>query len=204
MSQQHTEGRSVPESGADEAATVVDASLDERSGCNEAESTEASAEQPEATVESLQMALDAARGEAAASLDKALRASAELDNYRKRADREIENARRFALERFLQELLPVKDSLEMGLAAAAAEGVDVNSLREGSELTLKMLNGVVEKQGVVEVDPMGQAFDPDLHQAISMQDADSGTESGTVISVIQKGYTLHERLIRPALVVVAR
>ncbi len=132
-----------------------------------------------------------------------LRAHADMDNLRKRLERDLENAHKFALERFVQELLPVKDSLELGLSAASEEMADPGRLREGTELTLKMLASAVEKFGVREVNPQGEAFDPDLHQAMStVEDADM--VSGTVVSVVQKGYVLNDRLVRPALVMVAK
>ena len=103
----------------------------------------------------------------------------------------------------MQELLPVKDSMEMGLAAAVEEGADVAKLREGTELTLKMLIAATEKFGVSEVDPAGEVFDPDRHQAISTVDG-GGQPSGTVVTVVQKGYLLNDRLVRPAMVIVAK
>jgi molecular chaperone GrpE len=136
---------------------------------------------------------------AAENLDKYLRAAAELENVRKRASREVEKARKFALERFCGELLAVKDSLEMGLSVGV--DADADALRQGSEATLKQLNRVFEQFGVSEVDPHGEPFDPELHEAMSMQPSDD-LEPGSVLSVFQKGYTLNGRLLRPARVVV--
>ncbi len=129
-----------------------------------------------------------------------MRASAELENVRKRAARDVENARKFALERFARELLAVKDSLEMGLAAA--ENATVDSLLEGKAATLKLLSNTLQQFGIVVVNPEGEPFDPEFHEAISMQPS-SDVEPGSVVTVVQKGYTLNGRLLRPAMVIVA-
>ena len=140
--------------------------------------------------------------EAQESIDKALRATAELDNIRKRTSRDIENAHKYGLERFVNELLPVVDSMELGInASQSAE--DIESLREGMDLTLKKLFDCLGKFGVNAIDPAGEKFDPEWHQAVSMQELE-GTDSGQVITVMQKGYELNGRLIRPAMVVVAK
>lgn len=144
-------------------------------------------------------ALAAAQAKADENWDSYVRALAEVDNVRKRASRDVENAHKFALERFGKELLAVKDSLEMGLAV---EGASIESLLEGSNATLKLLSGTLERFGIVEVDPAGEPFDPELHEAISMQPSDN-VEPGSVVIVVQKGYTLNGRLLRPAMVVVA-
>ena len=151
----------------------------------------------------LQAELQEARDEAAAHLDDLLRARAELDNLRKRAARDVENAHKFGLERFMSELLPVKDSVELGLNAAGDTEADADKLREGLELTLKLFNAASEKFGLAEVNPEGQNFDPEYHQAMSMQEA-AGVEPGTVVAVVQKGYLLNDRLLRPAMVIVAQ
>lgn len=134
--------------------------------------------------------------------DQVLRVQAELENVRRRAERDVQGAHKFALEKFVNELLPVKDSLEMGGAAAKVENNDLAKVSEGIELTVKMMTDVMAKFGVVEVDPVGQPFDPELHQAMSMQDVPDA-KPNTVITVFQKGYQLNERLVRPAMVVVA-
>ena len=150
--------------------------------------------------------MDAESGEAAlqAKADenwqKYLRAAAELENVRKRAARDVENAHKFALERLAVELLAVRDSLEMGLAAG--EDADVESLRQGKEATLKQLVTIMERFGVEELDPQGEPFDPGLHEAMTMQPS-ADLEPGSVLTVIQKGYALNGRLLRPARVVVA-
>jgi molecular chaperone GrpE len=132
--------------------------------------------------------------------DRYLRAAAELDNVRKRAARDMENARKYALERFATELLAVRDSLEMGLQAAEEAGVA--DLIEGNRATLKQLSSTMERFGVTEVDPLGEPFDPALHEAMTMQPS-AEVEPNTVLTVFQKGYTLNGRLLRPARVVVA-
>lgn len=128
-----------------------------------------------------------------------LRAVADGDNIRKRAQAEVANAHKFALESFATELLPVKDSLE---AALATENITVESLKSGDELTLKQLRSALERFNVVEVNPAGEKFDPHRHQAISMVESDA--EPNTVVQVLQKGYLLHDRVLRPALVTVAK
>ena len=140
------------------------------------------------------------RAELAQVREDALRERAELDNQRKRLARDIELARKFANERLLGDLLPVIDSLEAGLAAA---GGDAGALREGMELTLRQLLKVAADNGLVAVDPTGQAFNPEHHQAMSMVPA-PGVAANHVVQVYQKGWLLNDRLLRPALVVVAQ
>jgi molecular chaperone GrpE len=151
----------------------------------------------------LQAQLADAEARASAAKDAQLRAIAELDNTRRRLEREAGISLKFAAEKLLGELLAVCDSLELGLkAAAAAEGPAV-ALAEGMQLTYRQLLSVLEKNGVREIDPQGQPFNPDFHQAMSMQDS-SEVPANHVLSVMQKGYSLHERLLRPAMVIVAR
>ncbi len=152
---------------------------------------------------SIEEELAEARREARENLDRALRAHAELENVRRRLERDLRNAHRFALERFVSELLPVRDSLELGLAASSGNGAGAAGVVEGVELTLRMLDQAMEKFGVRAVDPAGEPFDPEFHQAMTMQDSDTA-ESGTVLTVVQKGCLLHERLVRPAMVIVAK
>lgn len=134
-----------------------------------------------------------------------LRAQAEMQNVRRRAENEVSNARKFALERFATDLLPVVDSLERGLESVPEDNDDeqVKSLREGSTLTLKMLLEVLTKFNVQQLDPVGEPFDPKFHEAMSMQE-NADAEPNSVLAVLQKGYTLNERLIRPAMVVVSK
>jgi len=131
--------------------------------------------------------------------DAWLRAKAEADNIRKRAQAEIASAHKFAVESFATELLAVKDSLE---AALAVENASVESMKSGVELTLKQLRSVFDKFSLTEIDPSGQKFDPHRHQAISVVECEA--EPNTVVQVLQKGCLLHERVIRPALVTVAK
>jgi len=147
--------------------------------------------------------LAAAEARADENWDRLLRLQAEMENQRKRAQRDVAAARKFALEGIVGDLLPVHDSLEMGLAAAGENGATMESLREGSELTLKMLGSALERHNVVAIDPVGEKFDPAFHQAMTMQPVE-GVAPNTVVSVMQKGYTLNDRLVRPALVMVAK
>ena len=148
---------------------------------------------------SLEERLHKAELAAAEHHDAWLRAKAEADNIRKRARGEIASAHKFALENFASELLAVKDSLE---AALAVENASVESMRSGAALTLKQLAGVFERFNLAEINPVGAKFDPHRHQAISA--VESSAEANTVVQVLQKGYLLHDRVIRPALVLVAK
>ena len=131
--------------------------------------------------------------------DAWLRAKAETENVRRRAQEDIAKASKFAVERFAGELLAVKDSLE---AALASDAPSVESMKAGTELTLKQLVTAFEKSALKEINPVGERFDPHFHQAISMVDCDQ--EPNTVVSVLQKGYLLSDRVLRPALVIVAK
>ncbi len=132
--------------------------------------------------------------------DAWLRAKAETENVRRRAAEDVEKARKFAVERFAGELLTVKDSLEAALAAG--DNASVESLKSGVELTLKQLVGVFAKHGIAEIDPLGARFDPNVHQAIGMVDSEG--EANSVASVLQKGYLLNDRVLRPAMVMVTK
>lgn len=131
-----------------------------------------------------------------------LRLHAEMENLRKRVERDIENARKFALERFVDGLLPVIDSLEMGVQASENENASLEKIREGSQMTLNLFLQTMEKFGVHPVHPIGERFNPDHHQAISVQPHEGPADH--VVSVMQKGYLLRDRLVRPALVVVSK
>lgn len=144
-------------------------------------------------------ALAEAQATAQENWNKYLRAVAELDNVRKRATRDVEQARRFGVERLAADLLPVLDSLEMGLEAG---GAAADALLDGQRATLRLLRSALERIGVTEVCPAGRPFDPQLHEALSMQPA-PGAEPGSVVAVVQKGFQLNGRLLRPARVVVA-
>ena len=135
--------------------------------------------------------------------EQMMRLRAEIENNRKRAERDLENAHKYALQNFVENLLPIIDSMEMGQTAAAAENATLESIREGSALTMNMFMQVMEKNGLEQIDPLGEKFDPEKHQAISMIEAE-GAESNVIIEVMQKGFLLNERLVRPAMVVVAK
>jgi molecular chaperone GrpE len=154
-----------------------------------------------AELESLQAALAAAQSAAAEHKDLYMRALAEMENIRKRSSRDIEQAHKYAIERFANELVGVKDSLELGLAAAGTG--DTQSLLTGMEATLKLLAKAFEKAGIVELVPQGQAFNPELHEAMVTQES-KDQPANSVLQVIQKGYQLNGRLLRPARVIVAR
>ncbi|MFW2403889.1 MAG: nucleotide exchange factor GrpE [Gammaproteobacteria bacterium] len=145
-------------------------------------------------------ALEKAQAQAEENLNKYMRLAAEMENLRKRTLRDVEHAHKFGIERFANELLAVNDSLEMALASGA--GASVESLMEGTQATLKLLLAAMEKSGVEIVDPEGEPFDPQLHEAMTVQPSDTA-EPGSVLQVIQKGYQLNGRLLRPARVIVA-
>ena len=146
-------------------------------------------------------ALAAAEAKAQENWNSYLRSVAELENYRKRTEREIENARRYAIERFAQELVTVGDALEAGIAAGAASPGPV--LLEGAQATLRQLQRAFEKGGIKVIDPAGQPFDPAWHEAMVAQES-RDVPANTVLSVIQKGYSLNGRLLRPARVIVSK
>jgi molecular chaperone GrpE len=149
----------------------------------------------------LATALEQAQAEAADNWNKYLRLMAEMDNVRKRHSRELEKARNFGVEGLAEELLSVSDSLEMGLEAADTSTLD--ALVEGKRATLKQLQAALEKYGVTALDPVGEPFDPALHEALTLQPS-ATAEPNTVMTVIQRGYQLNGRLLRPARVIVAR
>ena len=153
--------------------------------------------------ETLEGRLAAAEAKAAENWDKALRATAELENVRRRVERESAQMQKYALERILGELIPVADSLDLALKAVAAESAEVRGHLEGLSLTHKQLWAALERYGVTLVDPAGQPFTPELHEAVSMVES-ADVPPNHVLSVMQKGYKLHDRLLRPAMVVVAK
>lgn len=154
---------------------------------------------PDLDTDSLANELEQLRGALGDLREEALRERAELDNQRKRLARDVDQARRFANEKLLSQLLPVLDSLEAGLKAA---GDATGPLKDGLELTLRQLLKVGEDNGLAQINPEGETFDPEWHQAISQLES-PGAEPGSVLQVFQTGYALNERLLRPALVVVA-
>jgi molecular chaperone GrpE len=163
----------------------------------------AAAEAPPADeAEQLRIRIEILERQAAEAKERSLRAQAELENLRKRTTRDIESAHKYALERFVGDLLPVIDSLELGVGAAASAG-DIDSLRQGMDLTRKMFLDSLVRFGVTPIDPAGERFNPERHQAVSVEEAE-GRETGTILAVVQKGYELNGRLVRPAMVVVAK
>jgi molecular chaperone GrpE len=150
----------------------------------------------------MEQAVDAAQQELLQHRDAMLRMQAEMDNLRKRLIRDQERARKFALENIMKDLLQVRDSLERALAVAP-ESATVESLREGEDLTLKLLSKVLGDHGLEILDPRGEAFNPEWHQAVAMLPS-AEVVPNTVLEVMQKGFRLHERLIRPAMVVVSK
>jgi len=158
-------------------------------------------EEPESP-ERLSALLEDARAKADDNWDQLLRARAEIENLKRRHANELEKAHKFALDGFVRELLQVRDSLELGHDAAQEEQTSVDRLREGTELTLKLLKDVMGKFGVEEINPEGEPFNPDFHQAMTMAPR-ADVPPNTVVSVVQKGYLLNGRLVRPALVIVS-
>ena len=192
------------------AKSLVDVEV----GAPGATSTDTGADEVEESIDSLrnalaeaQAALEESRAEAESLKDQALRAAAEADNVRKRADRSIENAHKYALERFVNDLLPAVDSFERAVDAAAdlkaSAGEAVTSMAEGMELSLKLLMEAMQRQGIEVVDPIGAPFDPKEHEAMSMIESPEA-EPGSVVEVFQKGYTVNGRLARPARVIIAK
>lgn len=174
--------------------------LEEKVGAGDtASNAGAETAQTAETMPSLEEMLKAAELKAEEHHDAWLRAKAETENVRRRAQEDVAKAHKFAAEKFASELLAVKDSLE---AALATEDQTAEALKSGVELTLKQLVAAFEKSAVAEINPLGEKFDPHKHQAIAMVDAEQ--EANTVVSVLQKGYALNDRILRPALVTVAK
>ena len=157
----------------------------------------------EISLELLQKQLKQAEKKAEENWDKALRVQAEMENLKRRTQKDLENAHKYGLEKFAKELLSVIDSLELGIQASTSENPEVIALKQGSELTIKQFESVFAKFNIEAIDPVGQAFNPELHQAMTMQPS-ADVEPNTVLNVFQKGYILNGRLIRPAMVVVSQ
>ncbi len=166
-------------------------------------SGQAVVETQEINIEFLQQELEQAQQQASANLDKALRVQAEMENLKKRIQKDLDDERKYGLAKFAKELLNVIDSLELGLRAVAGDSPEVAKLREGSELTVKQFEAVFAKFNIEAIDPTGQLFNPELHQAMTTQPS-SSVEPNTVLAVFQKGYIINGRLLRPALVVVSK
>ncbi len=151
----------------------------------------------------LQTQLDAANLKLESQWNEVLRARADVENIRRRSEKDVANAHRYALEKFVKELLPVIDSLERGLHDIESDHEMVDAMQQGMKMTLEMMISAVKKFGVEPLDPTGEKFNPEQHEAMSMQPSEEH-ESNTVMQVMQKGYLLNDRLIRPAMVMVAK
>ena len=168
-----------------------------------ADSAESGSEEDSIEEPSLEDQITQLQEDVVAAKDDVLRAQADAQNAARRAEQDVEKARKFALERFTGELLPVIDNLERALESAGGESDEAKAIAEGVELTLKSFLDVMSKFNVDVVDPDGEPFDPNLHQAMSMVE-NNEVEPNTVIAVMQKGYTLNGRLVRPAMVMVSK
>ncbi|TDF42190.1 nucleotide exchange factor GrpE [Alteromonadaceae bacterium M269] len=157
----------------------------------------------EMRIQELEAALAASEATVAGQKDSVLRAKADMENAKRRADAEVDKARKFALERFAGDLLPVIDNLERAIQTSDAENEAIKPLLEGVELTHKSFISTIEKFGMKVIDPQGETFDPALHQAMSMQES-ADLAPNTVMAVMQKGFELNGRLLRPAMVMVSR
>ncbi len=167
------------------------------------DSDPSAAETSDLDVAGLQQALLVAEEKANSHYELALRTKAEAENLKRRADQDVEKAHKFALDKFVDSLIPVLDSLDMSLQAATGNDEGVVKLREGNEMTLKMFLDALQKNGVQQINPEGEVFNPQLHEAMSMQESTEHAPNSVMV-VFQKGYALNDRLIRPARVVVAK
>jgi len=161
------------------------------------------AQEADVSVAELQAQLAKAEAKATENWDKALRVQAEMENLKRRTQKDLDSAHKYGLEKFAKELLSVIDSLELGIQAATSDAPEVVKLKEGSELTIKQFEAVFAKFNIEAIDPTGQPFNPEFHQAMTMLPS-ADAEPNTVINVFQKGYVLNGRLIRPAMVVVSQ
>jgi|TARA_R110000772_G_scaffold54227_1_gene123757 molecular chaperone GrpE len=188
---------SEPGEGGNQRQAAEAAAYADTAASTQPEAAEGSEEPtPEALMAALEEDLNAAR-------DAALRAQADAQNIKRRAEQDVEKARKFALESFCKELLPVVDNMERALAVTAGHDESVKPIIDGLELTLKSFVDALRKFHIEPVDPEGQPFDPQLHQAMSLVE-NAEVEPNTVIAVMQKGYTLNSRLVRPAMVMVSK
>ncbi|MCR4332637.1 MAG: nucleotide exchange factor GrpE, partial [Sulfuricaulis sp.] len=161
--------------------------------------------EPVPEIDQLRAELEQARTEAGENLDRFLRAKAEAENTRRRAEADVTAAHKYGVDRFAAEIISVRDSLDLARMVELPKDTSpaVQKMHEGLDLTLKLMDSVFQKFGVTRLDPKGQKFDPERHQAISMVDS-AEVPPGHVVNVVQKGYLLNDRLLRPAMVVVAR
>ncbi|WP_076420993.1 nucleotide exchange factor GrpE [Colwellia sp. UCD-KL20] len=198
MTNESTDNRSAEEILADEIVQQAEEQVEEQF---EAAAENISEEQEK--INELELALSVAQATVSDQKDSVIRAKAEVDNVRRRAAQDVEKARKFALEKFAAELLPTVDNLERAIASIDAEDEKQKVIGEGVELTLQGLLAGLDKFGIKVIDPQDQAFNPELHQAMSMQEVE-GVAPNTVIAVMQKGYELNGRLVRPAMVMVSK
>lgn len=191
-SEQTPENQQAPEAEVD----LVSAETEEGNTTEAHGDVELSSEE---IIAQLREKLDVTQKKADDSWDTLVRLQAEMDNHRKRSEKQVEDAHKFASQKFVESLLPVVDSMDMGMAA---EG-DIEQIRQGMDLTLKLFESVMEKNNIEAVEPMGEKFNPELHQAMAMQ-PNPEMENNTVMAVMQKGFTISGRLIRPAMVMVVK
>ena len=203
VSQKETDDKQKDVVGQSVATESIDATEGGDTAEAVTETTEVEVSEPEVTAEELQKQLEEVKQEAKENWDRALRFQAEMENLKRRTQKDLENAHKFGLEKFAKELLVVLDSLELGIQASTADNPEVVKLREGSELTIKQFEAVFSKFNIEKIDPLGQPFNPEQHQAMSTQ-ASAEYEPNSVMIVFQKGYMLSGRLLRPAMVVVAK
>ena len=198
----------VNDASSDDATPDKPTETDDLAQTQESEASKPVSDEPSETDadidEDSDNALAAAKSEAEKYRDMALRAEAEMQNLRRRSERDVQNAHKFGAERLIQNLLPVVDSLEKAVEASQqAETAEDDPQLEGLKLCLKLFTDVLTKEGIEVVDPLGQPFDPNVHEALSMIE-NPDMEPNSVMAVIQKGYRLHERLVRPAIVMVSK
>ena len=198
MSKQQHSSENERGENSKEVSAITDEAKQESTHTDQDESQE----QDENDIETLKQALETQTRKAADNLDKMLRVRAEMENLRKRTLKEVENAHKYALKEFVNELLPALDSLELGLSALGSAD-NIEDIHEGTALTLKKFIGVMEKFGIKVIDPSGEKFNPEQHEAVSMQTGQE-QQADVVVTVIQKGYQLNDRLLRPARVIVAK
>lgn len=203
LSEIQAENKTGPQNAGKQTAPESGEELTQAQGKTQEEQA---LEQPpslEDTIKELKSELAAAEQKAQENWDKALRAQAEVENMKRRAQKDLEDAHKFALTGFAKELLPVLDSLELGLLAATGDSEEVKKFREGNELTLKQFSSAFSKFNIETIDPKGLPFNAEQHQAMVMQET-ADVAPNTVVNVFQKGYMLNGRLLRPAMVVVAK
>ncbi len=187
------------------AKDILDVAAEHKQEQEQENSAEVALEQDEKSeTPDLQVLLDAATKKADDNWDQMLRTKAEMENLRRRSRLDVENAHKFAVEKFVSELIPVIDSLELGLTTVGKDDHEqLEKLHEGTEMTLKMFQDVLNKFDIETINPVNEVFNPELHQAMVMQESED-VKPNTILMVMQKGYTLNDRLVRPAMVSVSK